>query len=148
MQPDQNHCVVTFFFLGKGTLRYNWAIEGYNRLKGKDFALKESATMKLAKTDYRSSTDSTRAFINDKLKTADNPDKRLKFGDLYELYRGYCQSGEKRDIEAKATFRKALEDMKYIVDNSKKDGNQLYIFNVELKTDQDKEEDKEDNLTV
>ena len=118
---------------------FNWAIEGYNRLKGNDFALKESDTMKLAKTDYRSSTDSTRAFINDNLKTADNPDKRLKFGDLYELYKKYCQSGEKRDFESKDTLKKALKDLKYEVKCSTRDGNQVCVFNVELKPDEDKD---------
>jgi putative DNA primase/helicase len=111
---------------------FNWALEGYNRLKGNDFALKESESMKLAKKDYRSNTDSARAFIQDKLKHSDNPNDRIQFSDLFKKYLVYCQVEGKKDIESKSTFRKILEDMKFKVSNSSKDGNQLFVFNVKI----------------
>jgi putative DNA primase/helicase len=112
---------------------FNWALEGYSRLKGKDFALKESESMKLSKKVYRSSTDSTRDFIITSLTYSNNSDDRIKLSELYELYRKYCQSEGEENIKKKAEFRKALEGMNYKVDNSSKDGNQVYVFNVKLK---------------
>jgi putative DNA primase/helicase len=111
---------------------FNWALEGYRRLKGNDFALVESESMKLAKKDYRTNTDSRRAFIQDTLKYSDNSNDRIKFSDLYMRYQDYCQAEGKKDIESKFTFRKILEDMKFQVSNSSKDGNQLFVFNVRI----------------
>lgn len=118
---------------------FNWALEGYRRLRGKDFALKESGSMKLAKKDYRSSTDSIRAFINDNLKPSNNPNDRMKFSDLFGQYQTYCQGEGKMDVKTKADFRKALEDMKYKIANSSKDGNQVFVFNIKANINMDKE---------
>ena len=109
---------------------FNWALEGYGRLKGKDFALKESGSMKLAKRDYRSSTDSVRAFIDEHLSRSDSINDRLKFSDLYRQYQEYCQWEGEKNIKIKSAFKKGLEDMKYKTANSSKDGNQLFVFNV------------------
>jgi putative DNA primase/helicase len=121
---------------------FNWALEGYGRLKGKDFALKESGSMKLAKKDYRSSTDSVRAFIDAKLTRSTNPDDRLKYSDLYEQYLEYCQEEGEKNIQIKSAFRKGLEAMKYKLDYSKKDSNQLFVFNVKLKKTEETKEEK------
>jgi len=109
---------------------FNWALEGYGRLKGKDFALKESGSMKLAKKDYRSSTDSVRAYIDEHLSRSDNGNDRIKFSDLYRHYQEYCQLEGEKNIKVKSLFKKGLEDMKYKIANSSKDGNQLFVFNV------------------
>jgi len=109
---------------------FNWALEGYGRLKGKGFALKESGSMKLAKRDYRSSTDSVRAFIDEHLSRSDSINDRLKFSDLYRQYQEYCQWEGEKNIKIKSAFKKGLEDMKYKTANSSKDGNQLFVFNV------------------
>jgi putative DNA primase/helicase len=51
---------------------FNWALEGYRRLRQKSFRLEESQSMKLTKQDYRSEMDSVRAFASDCLiKTKD-----------------------------------------------------------------------------
>jgi putative DNA primase/helicase len=45
---------------------FNWALEGYNKLKEKKFALNESQSMKMSKKEYRdemdSDSDSIRSF--------------------------------------------------------------------------------------
>ena len=92
----------------------------------------ESESMKLAKKDYRTNTDSVRTFIQDILKHSDNSNDRIRFSDLFKGYQDYCQAEGKKDIESKSTFRKILEDMKFKVSNSSKDGNQLFVFNVKI----------------
>jgi putative DNA primase/helicase len=113
---------------------FNWALEGYGRLKGKDFALKESGNMKLAKKDYRSSTDFVGDFINTKLMySPDNPKDKIKLSELYDLYKNYCQSEEDVKIEKKTVLKNSLEKMNYKVANSSKDNNQVFVFHVKLK---------------
>ena len=88
--------------------------------------------MKLTKQDYRSEMDSVRAFPNGCLiKTKDSKD-RLKFGSTYEMYVAFCQDDGKKEYEKKNDFRKGLKDLGYRIENSKKDGNQVYIFNARI----------------
>ena len=88
--------------------------------------------MKLTKQDYRSEMDSVRAFAKECLiKTKDSKDK-LKFGNIYEMYVAFCQNDGKREYEKKNDFRKVLKDLGYKIENSKKDGNQVYIFNAKM----------------
>lgn len=88
--------------------------------------------MKLTKQDYRSEMDSVRAFAKECLiKTKDSKDK-LKFGSIYEMYVGFCQTDGKKDYEKKNDFRKVLKDLGYKIENSKKDGNQVYIFDTKI----------------
>ena len=111
---------------------FNWALEGYRRLREKNFRLEESQSMKLTKQDYRSEMDSVRAFASQCLiKTKDLRD-RLKFGSTYEMYVAFCQSDGQKEYEKKNDFRKGLKDLGYRIENSKKDGNQVYIFNARI----------------
>ena len=107
---------------------FNWALEGYRRLREKKFALHESDSMRTAKSEYRSSTDSVRAFIADNLKKSEND--RIKLSELYNQYETYCHTEGLMSVEKKNQFRKTLEDMKFEVSNSSKDGNQCFVFNV------------------
>jgi len=76
--------------------------------------------------------DSVRAFVIQCLiKTKDSKDK-LKFGDIYEMYAAFCQNEGKIECEKKNDFKRVLKDFGYRIENSKKDGNQVYIFNAKL----------------
>ena len=114
---------------------FNWALEGYNKLRENKFALPESDSMKLSKSEYRNTTDSVRSFIKDRLVHSDDPDARIKFSEVYSKYQEYCLSEGIKNAETKQQFRKVLEDMKFNVSNSKRDKNQVYIFNVTLGTE-------------
>lgn len=114
---------------------FNWALEGYRRLKGKEFAFEESESMKMAKKDYRTKTNSVRAFIQDRLQHSDDDSHRIRFGDLYKHYKDYCVSEGEKNQESKAVFRKTLGDMKFEISNSSKDSNQLFVFNVRIVTE-------------
>ena len=111
---------------------FNWALGGYNRLRERDFRLAESGSMKQSKDDYRNQMDSVRQFAHDCLVKSQTKEDRLKLKDLYQLYLDYCQKDRNKDFEKKPGFRKLLEGMGYKIDNSKKDGNQVYVFNVKL----------------
>jgi putative DNA primase/helicase len=111
---------------------FNWALEGYKRLRGKDFRLTESRSMKQSKDDYRDQMDSVRQFANDCLAKSQSYDDKLPLKDLYQMYLEYCQKDRNKDFEKKNGFKKVLEGMGYKIENSKKDGNQVYVFKVKV----------------
>jgi putative DNA primase/helicase len=111
---------------------FNWALEGYRRFKERQFRLTEPQSMKLTKQDYRSETDSVRAFANEFLMKSKDPDDKLKFGSAYQLYLAFCQKEGKKEYEKKSDFKKVFKDIGYKIENSKKDGNQVHIFNVKV----------------
>jgi putative DNA primase/helicase len=116
---------------------FNWALEGYNRLKKNGFALKEVSSLKLAKQEYRNDMDTVRAFANEKLMRTNSPTDKLKFSEGYNHYISFCQSeGKGKDIEEKKAFKTILQELGFRIENSKKDGNQIYIFNVKLLVDE------------
>jgi phage/plasmid-associated DNA primase len=86
--------------------------------------------MRLQKQEYQNEMDSVRAFVHDRLIKSDNPDDRIKYSCLYEKYCQYCQSEKRKDPEEKSGFKKVLVDLHFKVESSKKDGNQVYVFNV------------------
>ena len=111
---------------------FNWALDGYNKLKEKKFALSESASMKISKKEYRNEMDSVRSFIKDKFKKSNNTEDVIVYADTYELYRSYCLSEGKQDIQAKTDFKKVLIDMGYKTGNSSRHTNKVCILNVKL----------------
>ena len=119
---------------------FNWALEGYNRLRKNGFALKEVHSLKMAKQEYRNDMDTIRAFANEKLMRTGNPADKLKFSDGYNHYVSFCQKeGKGKDTEEKKSFKKILQELGFRIENSKKDGNQVHIFSVRLLVDQDEE---------
>jgi putative DNA primase/helicase len=56
---------------------FNWALEGYKRLSEKKFALSESGSMKNTKSEYRSSIESVRAFVQDNIISSNNETGRI-----------------------------------------------------------------------
>jgi len=76
--------------------------------------------------------DSVRAFANERLIKTKDPRDKLKFGAAYQSYLTFCQNDGKKEFEKKSDFRKVLKDLGYKIDNSKVDGNQVYIFNAKI----------------
>jgi putative DNA primase/helicase len=114
---------------------FNWAIEGYNRLRSSDFRLPEVSSMRTTREEYRNDLDSVRTFVR-MLSKSDDPEDRLKFKDVYQAYTSFCQKW-KMDLEKWKDFKKLLNDMGFDIRNSTKDSNQLYIFNVRLVPEED-----------
>jgi len=107
---------------------FNWALEGYRRLRDNKFFLKESTSMKLSKQEYRNEMDSVRSFARDRIMKESGND--LKLSDVYKIYASYCSEENRKDIESKKGFRKILQDAGYKIANNTKDNNQLYLFDV------------------
>jgi phage/plasmid-associated DNA primase len=88
--------------------------------------------MKQSKDDYRNQMDSVRQFAKDCLLKSQSKEDKLRLKDVYQTYLDYCQNDRNKDFEKKPGFIKVLEGLGYKIDNSKKDGNQVYVFNVKL----------------
>jgi len=109
---------------------FNWALEGYRRLKGRKFSFPESDAMKISKSEYRNDMDSIRDYASKYLHRSDSREDRLIFKDVYDSYVSFCQNEGKKDIEAKKDFGKRLQDMHYKVTESTRDANKKCVFNV------------------
>ncbi len=113
---------------------FNWALEGYNKLKEKKFALSESETMKMSKQEYRDeiNSDSISSFEKKYFVKSKDPKDVIVFNETYDFYKAYCQREEKADLQDKNYFKKMLLDMGYTIKSSTKHGNKVCIFNVKL----------------
>jgi len=116
---------------------FNWALEGYNTLKEKKFALSESESMKMSKQEYRdkidSESDSVRSFEKKLFIKSSDPKDAIIFSETYEDYKTYCQNEGKKDIQLKNDFKKLLIDMGYKIGSSSRHSNKVCIFNVQMK---------------
>jgi len=50
----------------------------------------------------------------------------------YQAYITFCRNDGKKEPEKKSDFRKVLKELGYRIDNSKVNGNQVYIFNARV----------------
>jgi len=112
---------------------FNWALEGYRRLRENNFQFTESASMIQAKKNYRCGLDSVRAFADDNLIKTGNADDAVKLSTIYARYSIFCER-EWMDCESKIKFRRALAGLGYRIENSTRHSNQLYVFGVKLGT--------------
>ena len=116
---------------------FNWALEGYNKLKEKKFALSEPASMKMSKKEYRNTMereqDSVRSFEKKYINKTNNPKDVIVYSDAYEAYKTYCQNENKTDIELKGNFKNELLEMGYTIKSSSRHNNKVCIFNVKMK---------------
>jgi len=116
---------------------FNWAMEGYNRLRKNSFRFQEASMMKMAKQKFKSETNSTFAFINTLLVRSENVDERLKLSQVYDDYKAFCASEGYLEPETKEGLKKVLKSSGFKVDRSSKDGNQVHVFGVRLNSNLD-----------
>ena len=113
---------------------FNWALDGYKRLKDRGFRFQEPQSLKVSKQSYREETDTIRGFVKALLQKTNDDDDRLKFGDVYQMYESFCQNEGKKDPERKTDFKKRLIQLGFKIANSKRDGNQVCVFGVNFIT--------------
>jgi P4 family phage/plasmid primase-like protien len=120
---------------------FNWALEGYNKLKEKKFALNEAQSMKMSKKEYRgdmaSNGNSVKSFERKCLVKSEDSKDLIILKKAYQSYLAYCQANEKKDIHEQKDFKKMLIDMGYMVKSSSKHSNKVCIFNVKLNLKKD-----------
>ncbi len=110
---------------------FNWAIEGYQRLRENNFKFTESESMIQAKKNYRYGMDSVRTFADENLVKTGNHNDAVKLSTIYARYSIFCER-EWLGCESKIKFRKALAGLGYRIENSTRHSNQLYVFGVKL----------------
>lgn len=112
---------------------FNWALEGYRRLKAREFKFNESKSMAVAKHNYQNKVDSVYSFINDKLDISETNEDEIKFGDLFQNYELYCLTEGCRNDLTKKGFKGKLIEKGIPVEKSSKHGNQVYAGKVKYK---------------
>ena len=106
---------------------FNWALEGYERLKTRDFSFNESESMRNSKKQYKAQSNSVFDFIEMCLQGSD-PDDSISFKDAYESYQAFCVSEGHRKPYPKKEFREILEGEGYAVKNCTRHANQVRVF--------------------
>ena len=112
---------------------FNWALEGYMRLRDKGFIFSKSETMLRSKKIYKQKNSSVIDFAVSHLTSGINPEHSVPFKDVYDLYQGFCLNEGIKRVMPKKIFRSALEAEGYRIDNSSKHANQVRIFDTKLK---------------
>ena len=110
---------------------FNWALEGYKRLRKKNFIFTEGKSMRQSKQSYKDQSNSVLAFVSEYLEQSD-PEDKINYGDLYEHYAKFCEIEGYSKPYRKRDFRKTLEASGFSIDNSKKDNNKLHVFGARL----------------
>lgn len=110
---------------------FNWALEGFKRLRDREFRFEESSSMKQSKQSYRDQSNSALSFAGECLEKS-SPDESLRFKEVYEAYELYCEKEGFRSRMKKSRFRKELEKTGCVIENSSKHNNELRIFAVRL----------------
>jgi P4 family phage/plasmid primase-like protien len=107
---------------------FNWAIEGYKRLRSNKFRLKEVESMELSKQKYKNDSNNVLMFASECLKISNKNDDKVKFSYAYELYQNFCGTDGIKNPHSKKEFRKLLMDAGFRIEKSTTDNNQVFIF--------------------
>jgi len=112
---------------------FNWALEGYRRLRDQGFIFSESSNMLRAKKIYKQKNSSVIDFEESCLVNSIDIEDSVPLKDVYELYQNFCLNEGIKQVFSKPKFRSALESEGYTINNSNKHSNQVRIFATELK---------------
>jgi putative DNA primase/helicase len=107
---------------------FNWALEGYRRLRDQGFIFSESPSMRKSKKRYKQKNSSVIDFIESQLTEILDSAPSVPFKDVYANYRDFCSSEGIKRVFSKKDFRSELESEGYRILNSSKHANQLRIF--------------------
>jgi len=108
---------------------FNWALEGYKRLRNQNFIFSESGSMLISKQLYQTQNNSVLEFFVNHFKRSD-PEDSVPLKDVYECYKHFCSDEGHKDQHSKPEIRKFFEGQGFIVKNSSRHSNQLRIFGV------------------
>ncbi len=112
---------------------FNWALDGYKRLREKEFKFEEISTMTKIKNEYRNNTNSVLSFSSEFLERT-WPEDEVKFSEVYDEYLRYCSNEGYRNTLSRTEFEKELLKENLDIRKSTKHGNQLYMFGVKYPT--------------
>ena len=112
---------------------FNWALEGYERLKLQKFIFSECKSIQKIKQQYQTQSNSALEFFVNHFKKSD-PEESVVLKNVYERYQQFCNDEGHKDQHSKPELRKFFEGKGFIVKNSSKHSNQLRIFGVKFET--------------
>jgi len=107
---------------------FNWALEGYRRLRDHDFIFAVSDSMRKSKSQYKQKNNSVCEFIESHCDIIFSDDRSAPLKEVYKLYQEFCESAGIKRMTSKIDFRKALESEGFLIENSSRHANQLRIF--------------------
>jgi putative DNA primase/helicase len=110
---------------------FNWALEGYKRLKGRRFRFTEPVSMRQSKSEYKNQRNSVSAFISQCIEK-DPSNEGMKFSELYQAYENFSESEGFEKLFPKRVLRGMLEKEGYEVGNSSRHNNQLFVSGVKV----------------
>lgn len=113
---------------------FNWALEGYKRLRLQKFIFSESKSMQKNKQQYQTQSNSVLNFIATFFEEAKLEDS-VAFKDVHNCYKAFCEKEDHKKAYAKRQFRSFLEEQGFKIENSSKHSNQLRIFGVKYVSD-------------
>jgi putative DNA primase/helicase len=108
---------------------FNWALEGYKRLRMQKFIFSESQSMQTTKKNYKTQSNSVLDYISRHFVKADD-EHSVALKDEHERYRGFCEDEGYKNPYTKKEFRTMLEQEGFRIENSSKHSNQVRIFGV------------------
>jgi len=107
---------------------FNWALEGYRRLRNQGFIFSKSPSMQKAKKRYKQKNSSVVDFAESQLVEIFDSDNSVPFKDVYKRYQNFCSDEGIKRAFSKKDFRSALVSEGYKIENSTKHANQLRII--------------------
>jgi len=107
---------------------FNWAPEGYRRLRDQGFIFSISPSMQKSKKLYKQKNSSVIDFIESRFVEILTANQSVPFKDMYEEYRSFCAREGIKQISSKKDFRSTIESEGFTIENSSKHTNQLRIF--------------------
>ena len=111
---------------------FNWALDGYRRLRDQGFIFSESPSMRNSKRLYKQKNSSAYDFIELHSNMLFLNTDSVPFKKVYEFYKRFCLTEGIKKVFSKKDFRKALEDEGFRIENSSRHSNQLRVFALDL----------------
>jgi putative DNA primase/helicase len=111
---------------------FNWAMQGYKRLRSNKFRLKEVKSIESSKQQYKTESNNVLMFVTQLFERSKNKDDKVKFSYVYQLYQNFCYDEGIRDSHTKQRFRKLLLKEGFKTEKSTTDNNQVYVAGVKI----------------
>ncbi len=111
---------------------FNWALDGYKRLRKNNYIFSKGTSMQNSKQQYKNQSNSVFAFISHYFEKTEE-DSGVMLKKTYELYESFCNSEGEKDILTKPEFKRILISSGYKIDNSSKHSNAVCVFGVKIK---------------
>jgi len=106
---------------------FNWALDGYKRLKNRKFIFSESISMKRSKKRYKQESNSALDFA-ERCLCKSNINESVSLMDAFKHYKSFCEIEGFKKMMSKTDLRRVIESEGYLVKNSSKHANQVRIF--------------------